>query len=194
MIQLRPDCLIFQTSDGENIPCTADWVTFELLGEGATLIDPAIIQNASAAVLHYFKYELNRDHVSVAEFAGALEKALRTFGLSVYADDPETPPATETAPAPKPRAVALDLRVLAVGANKGFELAFFPQLRDEVRRHLETAPEILRFEGLRGCVKQLAGAHRWSPRCDALSDQIVEFLRQVWQSEAASASCSLVVH
>ena len=56
------------------------------------------------------------------------------------------------------------------------------------------SPEVLRFVGLRGCVKQLAGAQRWSPRCESLSDQIVEFLRQCWQSENASASCSLVVH
>ncbi len=188
MIQLRPDCLIFQTTDGENVPCTADWVTFELLGEGAALIDPAIVQHASAAVLHYFKYELNRQHVSVGEFAAALEKALRTFGLSVYADS------TAVEPKKPKRAVALDLRVLAVGANKSFELAFFPQLRAEVKRHLGESPEVLRFEGLRGCVKQLIGAQRWSRRCDVLSDQIVEFLRQCWQSESNAASCSLVVH
>ena len=25
MIQLKPDCLIFQTSDGDQIPCSAEW-------------------------------------------------------------------------------------------------------------------------------------------------------------------------
>jgi len=189
MIQLRTDCLIFETSDGDNIPCTADWVTFELLGECADLIDPQIIHNASAAVLHYFKYELNRQHVSVGEFAAALEKVLRGFGLSVYADSGAT-----MTPRPPVRALATDLRVLAVGANKGFELFFFPQLRDEVRRRLQESPDVVRFHDLRGCVKQLTGARRWSSRCDALSDQIVEFLRQVWQTENATGSCSLVVH
>src|SRR5271154_6515612 len=48
MIQLKPDCLIFQTSDGDQIPCSAEWVTLELMGEGASWIDPAIIHNASA--------------------------------------------------------------------------------------------------------------------------------------------------
>jgi len=190
MIQLRSDCLIFKTSDGESVPCTADWVTFELLGESAELIDPEIVHNASAAVLHYFKEELNRQHVSVGEFAQALEKVLRQFGLSVYADaevlkeEPELPR----------RAMVSDLRVLAVGANKGFELLFFPQLRQEVKRRLGESPEVLRFVGLRGCVKQLTGAQRWSRRCDTLSDQIVEFLRQCWHSENVSSSCSLVVH
>src|SRR5271168_4434037 len=86
MIQLRPDCLIFQTSDGDQIPCSAEWVTLELMGDGAAWVDPQIVHNASAAVLHYFKHELNRDFVSVGEFAVALEKVLRGFGLSVYAD------------------------------------------------------------------------------------------------------------
>ena len=27
MIQLRSDCLIFQTGDGAQIPCSAEWVT-----------------------------------------------------------------------------------------------------------------------------------------------------------------------
>src|SRR5271154_2665994 len=130
MIQLRADCLIFHTSDGVDVPCTADWVTFELLGESAELIDPEIVRNASAAVLHYFKDELNRQHVSVGEFAQALERVLRKFGLSVYADTEAVPEETKT----PQRALVMDLRVLAVDANKGFELVFFPQLRQEMRR------------------------------------------------------------
>ena len=86
MIQLKADCLIFQTSDGEQIPCSAEWITLELMGEGAAWIDPAVVHNAAAAVLHYFKHELSRDFVSVGEFAVALERVLRGFGLSVYAD------------------------------------------------------------------------------------------------------------
>ena len=56
------------------------------MGEGAEWIEPEILHHASAAVLHYFKHELQRQFVSVGEFALALEKVLRSFGLSVYAD------------------------------------------------------------------------------------------------------------
>jgi hypothetical protein len=83
MIQLNPDCLIFQTSNGEHIPCSAELVTIELMGETASLVDPEVIRNASAAVLHYFKHELGRTSVSVAEFSSALEKVLRGFGFDV---------------------------------------------------------------------------------------------------------------
>ena len=35
MIQLHTDCLVFETSDGEAIPCSAQDVTVELRGDAA---------------------------------------------------------------------------------------------------------------------------------------------------------------
>jgi hypothetical protein len=188
MIQLKPDCLVFQTSDGEHVPCSAEWITLELMGEGASWIDPNIIHNVSAAVLHYFKEELQRDYISVSEFALALERALRGFGLTVYAD-------SETAPAAAEEAVVLEsnLQELACSAGKGFELQFFPNLREELKNKMDQSPRVLRFRGLRGCVKQLAGTERWTRQCQNLNDQIVDYLRNCWQSEDTKNSCALVV-
>jgi hypothetical protein len=184
--------LIFQTGDGEQIPCSAEWVTLELMGDGAAWVDPNIVQNASAAVLHYFKHELNRDFVSVGEFAVALEKVLRGFGLTVYADH-ESPSAV-TAESREERCVLeADLREVASSAGKGFELMFVPHLRDEVKSKLDQSPHVLRFHGLRGCVKQLTGTARWTARCQNLNDQIVDYLRSCWQTEPRAQRCSLVV-
>src|ERR1017187_10368623 len=69
MIHLKSDCLIFQTNCGQQVPCSAEWVTLELIGDAASLVDPDLIRHASAAVLYYFKHELRRQFVSVAEFA-----------------------------------------------------------------------------------------------------------------------------
>ena len=67
MINLRPDCLVFELSTGEQVPCSAEELALELvLGPGVTL-DPEVIRNAAAAVLHYFKAELGRHSVSVVE-------------------------------------------------------------------------------------------------------------------------------
>jgi hypothetical protein len=188
MIRLKTDCLIFQTSDGELVPCSAEWVALELMGEGGGLIDPAILHHVSAAVLHYFKHDLRREFVSVGEFVLALEKALRAFGLTIYAD-------TEPGRLPAAQQSVLDsnLHELARSAGKGFELLFFPHLRQELRSKLGQSPRVLRFHGLRGCVKHLAGAERWTPRCQNLNDQIVDYLRSCWQTERASHSCALVV-
>jgi hypothetical protein len=212
MIQLKTDCLIFQTEGGENIPCSAEWVTFELLGEGAETVDPEVVRHASAAVLHYFKHELQRQSVSVGEFALALEKVLRSFGLSVSAEPKMQPPAQQSSETPLPlcaagscksvppglakplRVLESNLKDLASNASsEGFELLFFPQLRQELKRNLEQSPNVLRFHSLRDCVKQLAGARRWSQRCQRLHDQIVDFLRSCWETEPARCSCALLV-
>ena len=184
MIQLHSDCLVFKSETGQAIPCSAELVTIELIGEAARLLDPDLLRNAAAAVLHYFKEELGRSTVSMSEFSQALEHILRTFGLMV--DFPDITRKT-------PRISDLDLRKLAFESGKGFELFFFPRLRDELRKSLQESPGVVRFQGLRSCVKQLIGAHRWSPRCEKLSDQIVAFLRLCWSSEVATAGCSLVV-
>lgn len=183
MMQLNPDALVFKTTAGENIPCSAELVTIELMGEAVTLVDPELIRNASAAVLHYFKSDLGRHSVSVGEFSLALERVLRGFGLEIKSSAKDDAPEVAEA----------DLRELAYAAGKGFELVFFSRLRDELRRKLDGAPNVVRFNGLRGCVKQLIGAQRWSQRCELLNDQIVDYLRTCWSVESKKEICSLVV-
>ena len=69
MILLRHDCLGFKLSTGEAIPCSAQQMTVELLGEAAHLVDEEVVKNVAEAVLHYFKSELGRTTVTTAEFS-----------------------------------------------------------------------------------------------------------------------------
>jgi hypothetical protein len=85
------------------------------------------------------------------------------------------------------------LEELARESGEGCELFFFPRLRDELRQRLQQEPRLLRFSGLRGCVKRLTGARRWSGRCQCLQDQIVEYLRECLSAEPARANLALVV-
>ena len=71
-----------------------------------------------------------------------------------------------------------DLSVLACESGKGCELFFFPRLRDVLMQHLTRQPKVVRFRGLRRCVKQLVGAQRWTLRCRELRDEIVAYVRQ----------------
>lgn len=188
MILLRPDCLVFKTAAGDQIPCSAQDVTIELMGDSAQWLDKEIIENAAAAVLHYFRVEKEQDSVSVAEFTETLERVLKGFGLDV-----KSGATTSSAPGEPPRIVEADLRRLAEESGVCSELCFFPRLRDELRRELNGAPVVFRFRGLRGCVKWLAGAKRWSTQCQALNDQIVDYLRTCLSSEQTGTGCSLVV-
>ena len=89
--------------------------------------------------------------------------------------------------------VPSDLSLLAGETGEGGELLFFPRLRDELRARLRQTPQVLCFQGLRPCVKQLVGTRRWSPRCQILQDQIEEYLRHCVSQESAGATCSLMV-
>ncbi|MGZ5544726.1 MAG: hypothetical protein ACXWIU_08620 [Limisphaerales bacterium] len=187
MIQLHPDCLIFETSSGESIPCSAEVVTIELVGDSK--IDPETVREAAAAVVFYFKNELGRETVSVEEFSGALQKVLCRLGYKVTAPDSE---GDADLGDPFGSFAVANLPELATSSGKGCELFFFQSLRNELRNHLQASPRVLRFQGLRSCVKQLAGRQRWCPRCQTLSDQIVQYLRECFSSER-NEECNLVV-
>lgn len=179
MISLAKDCLLFELATGESIPFSSEMISIELMGDAAARFDPEVIRHAAASVFHYFRNDLARDSVTVAEFAEALEKVLRGLGFNV-----------QPAEVPAPGA---DLRVLARESGDARELVFFPRLRDELRTQLQTSPRMVRFRGLRGCVKQLTGAQRWSPRCEDLQEQILGYLRECLSTDAREAECRLVV-
>jgi hypothetical protein len=184
MIALQSDHLIFELTNGESVPCSAEMITIEIAGNSEGLIDAEMLRHAAASVFHYFKCEMQRETVTVGEFALALEKVLRSFGLTLYADEP--PPLAATV-------LETDLRSFAGESADSLELFFFPRLRHELRQQLRQSPRMLRFRGLRGCVKQLAGARRWSARCEKIQEQVVGFLRECLTAEPEQPNCALLV-
>ena len=170
----------------------------ELMGSHTGLLDRETLRNAAVGVLHFFREELGRDLVTVNEFAQALARVLRGFGFSVVVEDVE-PAAANGSPAAAPatatseRVRHTDLCRLACEAGKSFELGFFARLRHEVATGLEDSPRVLRFTGLRGCVKQLAGARRWGRRCQCLNDQIADYLRGCLTEQRLANDCALLV-
>jgi len=183
MIALQNDCLLFQLATGESVPCSAEMISVEIVGGKDRELDPEVLRHAAASVFHYFKKELMRESVSVGEFAVALERVLRQLGLTLQENDLEA--AREI--------VESDLRVIACQSAGSLELFFYPALRHEMQTQLKQSPKVLRFRGLRGCVKQLTGAQRWSQRCDVLQEQIVAYLRECLSADREQAKCALVV-
>jgi len=146
-----------------------------------------LLRHATASVFDYFKHELGRETITVGEFAGALEKVLRGLGFDVSSAEPQ-PRRSE-----RPGLGEADLLRLARESGESRELFFFPRLRGALRAQLRQTPRLVRFHGLRNCVKQLAGARRWSSRCERLEQQIVEYLRGCLGAEPEKAQCALVV-
>jgi hypothetical protein len=184
MIALASDFLMFKLPGGEVLPFSAEMISVELVGDTAHLFDPDFVRHAAQAVFYYFKHELQRETVTVSDFGTALEKVLHGFELGGQ------PVETYAA---APRVIQADLGQLARESGKGCELFFFPRLREELRSQLRQAPAELRFSGLRGCVKRLTGARRWSARCQQLQDRIVDFLRHCFTAEQPQQQCALLV-
>lgn len=184
MIALRNDCLVFRLNNGESIPCSPEMIAVEIVGETNSLLDPETLHHAAASVFHYFKTELDREVVTIGEFSLALEKALHHLGYTIRA---------HSAPGEESEISNADLELLVAETGDSLELFFFPRLRDELRVRLRNAPRVVRFHGLRGCVKQLAGTRRWNHRCEALRDQIVDYLRGCLTAETEQNGCALVV-
>jgi hypothetical protein len=184
VITLAGDCLLFELPSGESLPCSPDMVSAELAGGTTELFDAEFIQHATKAVFHYFKHELGRQSVAVGEFQGALEKVLRGFAATAQLVAP---------PDSSPLVLEYDLGRLARESGACRELMFFPRLRAELQRHLRERPQVLRYRGLRGCVKQLVGARRWSRRCESLEGEIVAYVRKCLSDEPAPADIALVL-
>jgi hypothetical protein len=185
MILLAGDCLIFRTPDGEAAPHSIETIQVELVGDTAALFDAEFIKQAAGAVLHYFRDELGRQSVTMAEFSMALENVLRGFKMAAAVS-------AETV-TNGPKVAQSDLSRLAAESDGVGELVFFPRLREELRARLSEAPQMLCFQGIHSCVKRLTGAQRWSQRCQSLHDQIVDFLRSCMSAESSAAACALVV-
>ncbi len=184
MIALATDCLLFRLTSGEYVPFSAQMISVELMGDTAHEFDEEFVKHAAKAVFHYFKHELCRQAITVGEFASALEKVLRGFSLRAAARlDGE----------PVQAILESDLSSLALESGAGRELFFFPRLRAELKQRLQQAPRVLRFRGLRDCVKTLTGARRWGVRCRSLEEQIVAYLRECLTSEAKPADFALLI-
>ena len=181
MILLAHDCLFFELPNGERIPLRTEMIAIEVSSEAPIGLDREMVSHATAAVFHYFKHDLERLTVTVDEFSVALERVLRRLA-QVWGRASKSPGGEWWS----------DLDRLAAEVD-GSELAFFTRLRKELRDGLAGRPKVLRFHGLQDCVKQLAGARRWSGRCRTLRDGIVDYLRRCLAAEAGARPCSLVV-
>lgn len=175
---------MFQMPSGECVAFSSEAIAVEIVDETDGEMDANMVKHAANAVYHYFKHELGRQTVTVREFAKAMEKALDGFEISIVSTKQARPAST---------VAEADLCKIAQDSGRAFELTFFPRLRDELKIQLIGSPNVVRFTGLRKCVKELTGAKRWSARCTAMEEQIVGYVRECLNVDAAQAECMLVV-
>ena len=156
---------------------------------GMNILKAEAFANRRSLILDTFTFAdpgrtLDLNPSEIDRLHATLEKVLGGFAA------PEQP-ASETNS--RPGVAEFDLHRLAGESGPGSELFFFPRLRAELQRHLQQAPRVLRFRGLRDCVKQLTGARRWGQRCQHLEGEIVAYLRQCLSASSTPEEFALMV-
>lgn len=176
MIQLHEDCLLVEQPGGGYIPWSASQLTLEFVGDAAESLNDEVLKQVAAGVLHYFKEEMGRMTITVAEFADALAKALNGMGYTAEVAEVQSSSSVGVS----------DLRELAFAAAKFGELDFFKRLRNRLEDQMKNPPSRVEFMGLRSCVKMLTGRKKWCPTCTRLETEIVDSLRG-WYGQAPKA-------
>lgn len=196
MIDLCRDCLLLVQDNGEAVPCSAEDLTFEIVGSSS--ISHEILRHCAAGILHYFKTDLGRTRITLSEFSGALVRILAGFGYDIEVTGVDR---GETAtPAPREASQvgwmpvrAVDLHGLAAEAGKMGELGFFPRLKTSLDQGLAGGCGTVDCHGLRPAVKQLLGRKQWSPACRELEQRIVDTLRRWYRARTQPPTAGLVV-
>lgn len=91
---------------------------------------------------------------------------------------------------PGPPQRRLSLLDLAREAGSGYELAFFPRLRQSLVELLAENPAHFEIVDLEPCVRLLRARKVWSRDCDALRAEIVAFTREQMGTAAATLNLS----
>lgn len=179
MIQLRSNCLVCETDDGEHIPFSAESLSEELVEQLQGSIDPEVVRHAAESVVQFYRDEQMVDVIRLSEFVEAITEVLRSLGFEV---------AIDVEPEPREGGVQRlvsesDLGVFSADPSSFSELELLPKLRATLREQFQTEPQIIRITGLKICVKTLSNARRWSPRCQRLHELIVGYLQECWIQE-----------
>lgn len=188
MIRRQSDCPGFNDDfhSGKMLKIEGE-IVVELAGKSGALPDRELITQAVSAVIHYIKTDLKVNAIPAEEFSTLLEAVLEGFGYKVKTKVKNgCANADNKGESSKSRiereTEIVNLQEIAEEAGSGYELFFFERLRHIVYKNLKRRPKLLYIHGLRSCVKQLVGARKWSPQCQRLSEDIVYFVRNQFQS------------
>jgi hypothetical protein len=125
------------------------------------------------ALIFYLRNDEQRDSIEFADLVSAVGKLALSCGFPSVTIENDV-------------VVSADLYRMAQSTGYGFELAFFQSIERSIGELRTRNARLVRFVGLRPCVKMLVGAKNWCKTCQRLNDEIVAFIRshmQHWSHE-----------
>lgn len=167
MIQLNPRSICLHLPHGETVPLLAKSVVHAYCEQKPLGIDMESwqLEEVAHALIHYLRVDLHRDTIAADDFFEALSTLVIVVG-DHPAQKSEEP------------IQSANLYHMAQEPGCAFELAFFRAVQRATREFKAQRTRLIRFVGLRPCVKLLLGAKNWGKSCQRLSDEIVDFIRR----------------
>ena len=145
-----------------------DWLSDALrrAAHAAEHDDFPFIDEIRDGVFHYLETKCPLRLLPVTDLVNRVRRMLMEIGCKPIAErlEPFAPPVT------------ISLVESAREAGNAFELAFFENLRAEIRGLRDEGAGEIRFTGIREAVLHLAGAPKWNPRCETLLADLRDFL------------------
>jgi len=191
MIQRQSDCPEFSDSDSGEMLKIEGEIVVEITGKQNELPDEDLVVQAVSAVIYYIRTDLMVDTISVEKFSTLLETVLEGFGFIVETKVKNG--RTKKMDNGKPEPITVDLQKVVDDIGSGYELFFFNRLQQTVSKCMELNPKFVYLYGLQDCVKKLTGVKRWNYRCQNLSEDIVSFVREQFQTNNKGLNCALLI-
>ena len=169
MILSRDDIVWVRAEDGQLTPFDERQLAGSIQ-RAAELVghrDWLVAESVAAAIHHYMVECTGEQTIAASKVASIAVKLLAMLGY------------VEISQAYARRGERTEIRLdeMLAQASGGFELGFFRQLDTALRAVADEELSIVRLCGLRACVMQLRGAHRWGASCRQLAEEIVGHVR-----------------
>ncbi|MCB1232450.1 MAG: hypothetical protein KDN19_19535 [Verrucomicrobiae bacterium] len=169
MIALPAELPFIRISQENLALCEPAWLQQTLKNAAnAAEVPEWLAEDVSKGVECYLKNHYPGTVIEVGDLFDRIRSTLHNLGLNDLADH------LDDCPPP----IRISLTELARKAGPGFELGFFQLLQRQFHAAADGGARQLVCYGLRTCVKRLATAEKWSPRCRKLEAEIRDFLQQ----------------
>lgn len=150
------------------VPLSQDWLEISLLqsAEKAGVPHWPLCGEIAQAILYFFLCDFNSHLISAEDLKKIMRRSLEGIGRHEIAEHVQLAP---------PR---LSLYLPDIAYQSPYELLFFANLKAKLSETAQTRVRGIRLEGLRRCVKMIAGSAYWNTECQVLNDEIVTFARK----------------
>lgn len=167
MIAIKEQLPLLRLGSQDVVPYEESWV-HQIFQDAAVRcgIDPWFTEEIARGMILYLKRRYPGTAIDISELFDKIDRTLRAVGFEHVAGhvEPSAPPAN------------VSLNRLAQNAGDGYELVFFQLLREQLTSLQGRGANRLHCSELRDAVVSLCKAKRWSPKCERLQQEILDFV------------------